>query len=70
MNKDFSSYNSLAKILLIVLPSKQGVVKKTSKSDSLMTHSSLIHICLCGSRYFPPGEKSISTIILTLLIVD
>ena len=34
-----------------------------------MTPSLLIHICLCSSRYFPPEEKSISTIILTLLIV-
>ena len=69
MNKDFSSYNSLAKISLIVCPSKEGIVKKTSKSDSLMTHSLLIHTCLCGSRCFPPLEKLMSTIILTRLIL-
>ena len=69
MNKDFSSYNSLAKISLIVCPSKQGIVKKTSKSDSLMTYSLLIHICLCSSGCFSPWEKSLSTIILTLLVI-
>lgn len=66
--KDFSSYSSLAKISLIVYPSKQGIVKKVSKSGSLMTHSSLTQnsqITLFGviKHSNPLYENSISSFI-------
>ena len=72
---DFSSYSSLSKISLIVYPSKQGIIKKVSKSCSLTTHSSLTQnskTILFGviKHYNPLYENSISSFIAKSLRIS